>query len=171
MNPKYKDLIKFVFGSVIFFLIGTLQGVIQVLPPVRAWLVSVGTPVSGPGHMIDPLAHAHMNLVGGVVILGMATTYYLIQEISGKTVWSKRLLNHSFWWTAIGLTLFYCSLMTFGIVEGHLMLTNPEAQMAVHRYYSPVISVMATIMGMGFWIFFANVLMTFRMIFKRDGSG
>lgn len=170
MNSKHSDLIKFLFGSVIFFLIGTLQGVIQVLPPVRAWLVSVGTPVSGPGHMIDPLAHAHINLVGGVVILGMATTYYLLREISGKPIWSARLVNHTFWWTAIGLSMFYCTLLFFGIVEGHLLLTNPAAQAEVHRFYSPVVSVVATIMGMGFWIFFANVLMTFKTIYKRDGD-
>lgn len=169
MNPKYRDLAKFLFGSVFFLFIGTLQGVIQVLPPIRAWLVSVGTPHSGPGHMIDPLAHAHMNLVGGMVILGMATTYYLIQEISGKPVWSRRLLNHTFWWTAIGVSLFYCTLIAFGLIEGHLLLTDPPAQVEVHRYYSPVISVVATIMGMGFWIFFLNVLMTYRSIIRDNG--
>jgi hypothetical protein len=30
----------------------------------------------------------------------------------------------------------------------------------VHHYYGPIISVVATVMGMGFWIFFANLFFT-----------
>ena len=55
-----------------------MHGMLQVMPPIRAWLDSIGSPYGGPGHMIDPLAHAHMNLVGGVVMLVMGVTYYLL---------------------------------------------------------------------------------------------
>lgn len=169
MDPKYRDLPKFIYGSAFFLLIGTLQGVIQVLPPVRAWLLAIGTPHSDPGRMIDPLAHAHVNLVGGLVLLGMATTYYLLQEISGRPVWSKRLINHTFWWTAIGVSLFYSTLISFGILEGWALLNAPEAFAGIHRIYTPAISIVATVMGMGFWIFFFNVLMTWRSHSRDDG--
>lgn len=155
-------MIKFLLGAATFLFVGTVQGVIQVLPPVRAWLDSVGSPISGPGHMIDPLAHAHINVVGGLVILGMAFTYYLFPTITGKPVWSQRLVDHSFWWTAIGVSCFYTTLIIFGVIEGNLMLHDPQGLDAVHKYYAPVISVVATVMGMGFWIYFVNVLMTVR---------
>ena len=54
------------------------------MPPVRAWLDSIGSPFGGPGHMIDPLAHAHMNLVGGVVMLVMGVTYYLLPILCNR---------------------------------------------------------------------------------------
>lgn len=158
-DREYHHLTKFLVGAAIFFFIGTVQGVLQVLPPIRAWLDSVGSPVSGPGHMIDPLAHAHINVVGGLVILGMAFTYYLFPK-TGRQIWSRRLVDHSFWWTAIGVSCFYSTLIIFGVIEGNLLLTDPAAVPDVHKYYAVIISVVSTIMGIGFWIYFANVVMT-----------
>lgn len=172
MRPEseHRPLIKFLLGSAIFFFIGTVHGVVQLLPPIRAWLDSIGSPISGPGHMIDPLAHAHMNVVGGLVILGMAMTYYLLATISGKPVWSKRLLNHSFWWTAIGVCCFYSTLVVFGIIEGNQLLENPEGVPAIHHTYGLVISVAATIMGTGFWVFFINVFLTVKKIYSTSSD-
>jgi cytochrome c oxidase cbb3-type subunit 1 len=166
-RQEHRHLIKFLLGSASFFFIGTVHGVVQVLPPVRAWLDAVGSPIAGPGHMIDPLAHAHMNVVGGLVILGMAMTYYLLPTISGRPLHSRRLATHSFWWTAIGVCGFYTTLLVFGIIEGNLMLTDPAAVPAVHHYYAPVISLVSTVMGMGFWIFFANVFLTVKDIYRQ----
>ena len=58
----HRYLVKFLLISALSLLIGAMHGMLQVLPPVRAWLDSIGSPYGGPGHMIDPLAHAHMNL-------------------------------------------------------------------------------------------------------------
>ncbi len=76
-------LVKFLLVSACSLLIGTMHGMLQVMPPIRAWLDSIGSPYGGPGHMIDPLAHAHMNLVGGVVMMIMGVTYYLLPILSG----------------------------------------------------------------------------------------
>ncbi len=163
-----QHLIKFLLASAFFFFVGTVHGVLQVQPPIRAWLDSIGSPYWGPGHMIDPLAHAHVNVVGGVVILCMAVTYYLLPRISGQALYSHRLVQHTFWWTAIGITAFYTTLMVFGFIEGRLFLAEDHAAMeAVHRIYTPFIVAAATVMGIGFWIFFANVFLTTRRIFAR----
>ena len=69
-----KRLLKFLLTSAACLFVGTVHGVLQVIRPVRAWLDSIGSPYGGPGHMIDPLAHAHINVIGGVVILLMACT-------------------------------------------------------------------------------------------------
>ena len=170
MNPAdpQRRLLKFLVASALFFFIGTVHGVIQVIPPVRAWLDSIGSPYGGPGHMIDPLAHAHINVVGGLVMLGMAVTYYLLPVISGKPLWSKRLVDYSFWGVTIGVSAFYVLLIIFGIVEGNLMLQDPNRVSEVHRYYAPVISVPSTVMGIGFWTFFVNVFMTAKGIYKQQ---
>jgi len=169
-NPTISEnryLAKFLITSVLSFFVGTVHGVLQVIPGIRAWLDSIGSPYGGPGHMIDPLAHAHINLVGGVTILGMAITYYLIPKITGKPLYSQRMAEHSFWWTAIGVAIFYTSLMIFGIWEGQLWLTNPEAIPAIHRFYGPVISIAATGLAIGFWVYLANVLLSFKDLYKK----
>ncbi len=160
-------LIKFLLMSVFSFFVGTVHGLLQVIPAVRAWLDSIGSPYGGPGHMIDPLAHAHINLVGGVTILGMAVTYYLLPVITRMPLYSRRLAEHSFWWTAIGVSSFYTALMVFGIIEGRLFLDDPAALPAVHRYYGPVVSVAASILAVGFWIYLANVVLTVRRYFRE----
>ena len=168
VENEHRYLLKFLLGAASFLSVGTIHGVVQVLPPVRSWLDSIGSPISGPGHMIDPLAHAHINVVGGLVLLGMAFTYHLLPIISGRPVRSRRLANHSFWWTAIGLSAFYISLLTFGIIEGNLLLHNPHGIPHVHRFYAPVISIAGTIMGMGFWLFFVNVFLSVRDIYHHN---
>ena len=164
---EYRYLIKFLVASATFFFIGTVHGVLQVLPPIRAYLDSIGSPMSGPGHMIDPLAHAHINVVGGLVMLGMGVTYYLMPVISGIPMRSRRLVDYSFWGVSIGVSAFYILLLIFGIVEGNLLLTDPKVVPEVHRYYAPVISVASSIMGIGFWMYFANVFLTAKDIYKQ----
>ena len=166
-HHKHRYLVKFLIMSVLSFFIGTVHGLLQVIPAVRAWLDSIGSPYGGPGHMIDPLAHAHINLVGGVTILGMAVTYYMLPKITGKPIHSHRMAEHSFWWTTIGVSSFYISLMIFGGIEGHLWLTDPEALPSVHRYYGPVISVAASVLAVGFWVYLVNVLLTLKDIYKQ----
>lgn len=165
-HNEHRHLIKYLIMSVLSFFVGTVHGLLQVIPAIRAWLDSIGSPYGGPGHMIDPLAHAHINLVGGVTVLGMAVTYYLLPIITKRPLHSLKMAEHSFWWTTIGVSSFYTSLMIFGIWEGHLWLTDPEAVPAVHRFYGPVISVAASVLAVGFWVYLANVWLTVKAYYK-----
>lgn len=166
-RPELRYLLKFPLTAAFFLFIGTVHGVLQVLPPIRAWLDSIGSPYGGPGHMIDPLAHAHINIVGGVVMIVIGASYYLIYTISGRQV-SLKLANHSYWWLTIGVCCFYSTLLTFGILEGIQLLNNDSAALrTLHGYYGLFISLASTVMGMGFWTFFANVFITVRRI-ARD---
>lgn len=162
MTPASENrlLVKFFLVSALSLFIGAMHGMLQVFPPIRAWLDSIGSPYGGPGHMIDPLAHAHMNLVGGVVMLAMGVTYYLLPILSGKALYSRRLLQHSFWWMALGVYSFYMTQMVFGSWEGYLMLHDRGAMTAVHRWYGPIVAIAGTCMAVGFMVYFSNVLLT-----------
>ncbi len=163
-TTKYRHLTKFLGASVTCFFIGSIHGVLQMLPPIRAWLDSIGSPYGGPGHMIDPLAHAHINLIGGVMMLAMAVTYYLLPRFTGTEIWSRKLEDISFWLTLLGVTCFYGSLLIFGIWEGQLLLQEGAEHInEVHKIYIPIGALSATIMGIGLWLFLANSAMT---IFK-----
>lgn len=156
----HRYLVKFLLISALSLLIGALHGMLQVLPPIRAWLDSIGSPYGGPGHMIDPLAHAHMNLVGGVVMLLMGVTYYLLPILSGRPIYSLRLVQHSFWLTTLGVYGFYTAQMVFGIWEGNLMFHDPAAFHALHHWYGRLVAGAGTTMAAGFLAYFLNVSLT-----------
>ncbi|WP_297478604.1 cbb3-type cytochrome c oxidase subunit I [Ferrovum sp.] len=155
-----RRLVKFFIVSATSLFIGAMHGMLQVFPPIRAWLDSIGSPYGGPGHMIDPLAHAHMNLVGGVVTLAMGTTYYLLPRLSGKRIYSQRLVQHSFWWLFLGVYGFYATQMVFGIWEGYLMLHDRAAMTHAHHFYGPIVAVAGTCMAVGFMVYFSNIVLT-----------
>lgn len=162
-----RRLLKFLATSAAFLFVGTVHGVLQVIRPVREYLDSIGSPYGGPGHMIDPLAHAHINVIGGVVMIIMAATYYLYPRITSRPLWSYKLVEHTYWWTTIGMIAFYSTLLFYGFWEGELLLADKVNEMEqVHKYYGRTIAIAATIMGMGFWIYFANVFMTFKKVRK-----
>ncbi len=155
-----RRLVKFFIVSATSLFIGAMHGMLQVFPPIRAWLDSIGSPCGGPGRMIDPLAHAHMNLVGGVVTLAMGTTYYLLPRLSGKRIYSQRLVQHSFWWLFLGVYGFYTTQMVFGIWEGYLMLHDRAAMTHAHHFYGPIVAVAGTCMAVGFMVYFSNIVLT-----------
>ena len=163
-------LTKFLLLSVVSFGIGTLHGMLQVMPPIRHWLDTIGSPFGGPGHMIDPLAHAHMNLVGGVVLLAMGVTYYLLPLLSGKAIYSRRMIDLTFWLTAIGSYGFYGTQMGFGISEGLLWNTDREQISAIHHFYGPTVALCGTIMAAGFFTYFVNIALTLRGTRSQPGS-
>jgi heme/copper-type cytochrome/quinol oxidase subunit 1 len=169
MKPQeHRHLVKFLITSSVCFFIGTVHGVLQVIHPIRVWLDSIGSPYGGPGHMIDPLAHAHINVVGGVVIFIMGASYYLIPRMSGVPIYSRKLVEHTYWWTTIGIFGFYSTLMTFGILEGNALLSDgPTSIDEIHKYYGLVISIVSTVMGVGFWVYFANLYLTVKSMRQR----
>ncbi len=162
MTPAHDHslLVKFLLVSALSLFIGALHGMLQVFPPIRAWLDAIGSPYGGPGHMIDPLAHAHMNLVGGIVMLAMGVTYYLLPLFSGKMIYSRALIQHSFWWMAVGVYSFYTTQMVFGSWEGYLMLNDRAAMAGVHHFYGPIVALSGTCMAVGFFVYFSNIVLT-----------
>jgi cbb3-type cytochrome oxidase subunit 1 len=156
----HRHLVKFLAVSALALFIGTVHGMLQVLPPIRAWLDSIGSPFGGPGHMIDPLAHAHMNLVGGVVMMVMGVTYYLLPILLARPIFSLRMVQFSFWLMTVGVFWFYAVQMVFGIWEGILMLSEPSAVQPVHHWYGGLVAIGGTIMAAGFITYFVNVACT-----------
>jgi cytochrome c oxidase cbb3-type subunit 1 len=166
----HRSLVKFLAVSALSLFIGTMHGMLQVMPRIRAWLDSIGSPYGGPGHMIDPLAHAHMNLVGGVVMLVMGVTYYLLPILSSRKIYSVRLVEQSFWLMTLGVYGFYAVQMVFGIWEGYLMFHDTAAMQAVHHWYGRFVAVAGTVMAAGFMAYFANVALTLLSRVPADGA-
>lgn len=159
-------IIKFVIMSVTYLLIGTIQGVIQTLPEFALWIRATGP----AGHMIDPLAHAHINLVGGVTMAIMGLFYYILPRILNRPIYSQTLSNTSFWFSTIGVLAFFSSLVFFGILEGNMILDGMTFQQALDTvgpiHHISIITA-AILMGFGYWLFIVNIFLT---VFKRKGG-
>ena len=152
-------VVRFLVLSVIHLFIGTVQGVIQTFPDVARWLREAGP----AGHLIDPLAHAHINLVGGVTMGMMGLIYYVLPKVTGRGVWSPVLSGASFWLSTVGVLGFFSSLVALGIVEGNMIhggMTYAEALDVVGPVHHVLIVTTAFLMGFGYWAFISNVLLT-----------
>ena len=159
-------VLRFLVLSVIHLFIGTVQGVIQTFPNVAQWLREAGP----AGHLIDPLAHAHINLVGGVTMGMMGLIYYVLPKVIGRGVHSPVLSGASFWLSTVGVLGFFSSLVALGIVEGNMIhdgMTYTEALDVVGPIHHALIITTAFLMGFGYWAFITNVLLT---VVKRRGG-
>ena len=159
-------IVKFILMSVSCLLIGTIQGVLQTLPEFALWIRATGP----AGHMIDPLAHAHLNLVGGVTLAIMGLFYFVLPKIIHRPIYSSTLSHTSFWFSSIGIIGFFSSLVYLGVVEGNMILagmTYQQALSAVGPIHHILIITTAIIMGLGYWLFITNIFLT---IFKRNGG-
>ena len=152
-------VLRFLVLSVVHLFIGTVQGVLQTFPGIAQWLREAGP----AGHLIDPLAHAHINLVGGVTMGMMGLIYYVLPKVLGRDVYSPVLSGASFWLSTVGVLGFFLSLVTLGIAEGSMIhegMTYAEALDVVGPVHHISIVTTAFLMGFGYWAFILNVLLT-----------
>jgi cbb3-type cytochrome oxidase subunit 1 len=163
---RVPPVVKFIVVSVTSLLIGTLLGVLQTFPGFSQWLRAAGA----AGHLIDPLAHAHINLVGGVTMGLMGLFYYVLPRVLERPVYSATLADVSFWLSTIGVGVFFTSLVILGVIEGNMVhngMTYPQALEAVGPMHHIMIVTGAVLMGFGYWSFIANVFLT---VFTRRGA-
>ena len=160
---------KYIFLGATGLFIGTLQGFYQVLP----WSVNFIRDTGAAGEEIDPIAHAHINMVCGMVITLMGMSYYILPRLLGKPVWNLKWARVSFWFTAIGVVGFWLGLITLGILEGNIMLdlmrhannltTDQAYALAVARvgiWHNLIRGGFASIMGVGLWSYIYIIFKT-----------
>lgn len=165
-DPAATPVLAFLVMSVTHLFIGTVQGVLQTLPGVSQWLRAAGQ----AGHLIDPLAHAHINLVGGVTMGMMGLFYYVLPRLLGRAIASPLLSHVSFWFSTLGVAIFFGSLVILGLIEGNMVhrgMTYAQALEAVGPVHHVLIITGAMLMGLGYWTFITNVFLT---VFARRGG-
>ncbi len=162
-----KHILRFFVLSVTNLFIGTILGVMQTFPGIAQWIRE-----SGPaGHLIDPLAHAHINLVGGVTTGMMGLFYYVLPRLIGRPIYSMVLATMSFWFSLLGVAIFFTSLVVLGIIEGNMIhngMTYGQALEAVGPIHHVMIITGAMLMGFGYWTYISNIFLT---IFRKQRGG
>jgi hypothetical protein len=126
---------KFLATGAAGLTVGTVQGVIQVQPANADWLYRAGH----AGEWIDPIAHAHINLVTGLTMLVAGALFYLAPLLGGSAP-SKRAADACFYALLAGSLAFYGSAMYLGFHEGALVIgrglspEDAERATAIHPF-------------------------------------
>src|SRR6266446_217439 len=126
---------KFVATGAAGLTVGTVQGVIQVQPAHADWLYRAGH----AGEWIDPISHAHINLVTGLTMLVAGALFYLAPLLGGRAP-TRRAADVCFYALLAGSLAFYGSAMYLGFHEGSLVVgrglsvEQAERATAIHPF-------------------------------------
>ena len=112
-------LAKFLVTGAAGLTVGTIQGVIQVQPKNADWLYHAGH----AGEWIDPISHAHINLVTGLTMLVAGGLFHLVPMLGGTSP-PRRLVNRCYALLLGGSLAFYATALYLGLREGGLVVRH-----------------------------------------------
>ncbi|MDQ6766023.1 MAG: hypothetical protein M3Z22_07990 [Verrucomicrobiota bacterium] len=162
-------LLKFFVIGALGLLIGTVQGVVQVLPAQARWIHATGE----AGRYIDPIAHAHVNLVTGMLVLVAGIAF----SVSHNPTSARRrsMENLVFWILAPGSLLFYATFMVLGWTAGHMMLnkgiTFEQAVSQLGVYHWAPLMATGTLTLAGSWLLLGTLAHRFLLGPERTEPG
>lgn len=145
-----RRLVKFIWAAAIFFAWSLIMGIIlAAVDPVREF-VHMGWPAS----MISG-AHTHIGLMGWMSLALMAAFYYLVPNLSGKSIVCPKLIEWIFWIFVISHAASQVLIMIAGIAGGNALaagLKVPQVGSIVATYAMPggILCILTAIAGLMF---------------------
>ena len=156
-----RSLPKYFLAAIAALAIGGIHAAIKSLPPVYAWLTEAGH----GGHMVRDLANTHLVIVIGGTVAASGLVWYVLPRIARRPLHSTLLATWSFWLTVAGAAGFYVSNVVLGLVLGQMAhdgIGYEAAKPMLGALRTVPIALSAGIMGVGYWTFTAEILLTVR---------
>jgi hypothetical protein len=150
---------KYFVAGGFFLVLGSLHMVVKNLPWVAEYLSRTGY----AGHLVRDLSSTHVMIVGGGTLLATGLCWLVLPRIVGRPLASEGLAQCAFWFTVLGLFVFYVSLIGNGIAIGRLVEHGWDYQLAkehMGKWYKVPTGIGAGVMGLGYWCFATNVGVT-----------
>jgi hypothetical protein len=154
-----RKLAKYFIAGGGFLVLGSLHMVAKNLPWTAEWLARAGY----AGHLVRDLSNTHVMIVGGGTLIATGLCWYALPRIVGRPLASEALAQGAFWFTALGLLVFYVAFVGNGIAIGRLVADGWEYRAAKARmgdWYRVPVGMGAGVMGIGYWCFAATVFLT-----------
>ncbi len=85
-----KEVVWFIRQSIIYFMLGTLLGLIFLFFPDA---------VSQDGISL----HVHMNLIGWMSMMIFGVGYHILPRFSGKPIYNRKMMTVQFWLASAGM--------------------------------------------------------------------
>src|SRR5919201_706565 len=150
---------KYFVAGGLFLVLGSVHTAVKNLPWLAEYLARTGY----AGHLVRDLSNTHVMIVGGGTLLATGLCWLALPRIVGRPLASEGLAQCAFWFTAIGLAVFYVALIANGIAMGSLMehgWTYPAAKAHMGNWYKAPVGMGAGVMGLVYWCFATNVFVT-----------
>ena len=152
VNPR---LVKFIWAAAIFFAWAMIQGAVITQEPVRLFVEA------GPGGMVS-MAKTHVGLMGWMSLALMATLYYIVPLISGKSIVWPKLIDWVFWIFAVCGAAAGALMTIAGIVGGSAFaagVKGPQLTSIIMPYAMPG-GIMCTICVIAALMFVVQILVS-----------
>ena len=150
---------KYFLAGGFFLVLGSVHTVLKNLPWTAEYLARTGY----AGHLVRDLSNTHVTIVGGGTLLATGLCWLALPRIVKRPLASDGLAQCAFWFTVLGLAVFYVSLIGNGIAMGHLIehgWSYPAAKAHLGDWYKVPTGMGAGVMGLGYWCFATNVAVT-----------
>ncbi len=150
---------KYFVAGGLFLVLGSLHMVVKNLPWTAEWLAGTGY----AGHLVRDLANTHLMIVGGGTLIATGLCWYVLPRIVGRPLASDALAQAAFWFTVLGLAVFYVGFVANGIAIGRLVSHGWDyetAKASLGKWYKVPVGAGAGVMGVGYWCFAAGVALT-----------
>ena len=150
---------KYFLAGGFFLVLGGVHMLLKNLPWAAEYLARTGY----AGHLVRDLSNTHVMIVGGGTLLATGLCWLALPRIVRRPLASEGLAQCAFWFTVVGLAVFYVALIGNGIAMGPLIehgWSYPAAKAHMGNWYKAPIGMGAGVMGLGYWCFAANVCVT-----------
>lgn len=156
-NKPLGYLNKFIVVSAAALFIGTVQGVLQVLPANADWIHNA----SKFGEYIDPISHAHINLVTGMMVALAGFLIFFSSRLKGEPL-EKKEADRIFWILVPGSLFFYLAFLFSGLILGGAVngtggIQAPRLVPILSKNMPLLLSMGGSFMLIGFWIYFSTL--------------
>jgi hypothetical protein len=159
LHAHDRKVAKYFLTAAFFLVLGGLHNAVKNLPWASEYLARTGY----AGHLVRDLSATHVMIVGGGTLLATGLCWFALPRIVGRPLASEGLAQCAFWFTVVGLVVFYVSLIGNGIAMGHLIehgWSYPAAKAHLGKWYKVPTGMGAGVMGLGYWCFATNVVVT-----------
>lgn len=141
-----------VFGFINYILV-SVQGSFQALQSMNVYL-----------HFGQwPVGHAHLSLLGAFGFAAMGAMFWLVPKITGKKIFSEKLMNITWWISFGGFILFFIGMTVAGLVQnaGWFQHMTIAQVLPMLTPYFVLRAIGGGIVVISAYLFAANIIMTF----------
>ena len=145
---------KFLLLATFFYLIGCFQGSTEALRRMQELT-----------HFTDfVISHSHFTVFATFVLAAVGSMYYVWPRVTGRHMWSPRLMRWHLWLTIVGTTIMLLGLATQGLIQGSRLEdgANFVDTVVTMKPWWLVRTLAGTTMDIGFVIMTINFAMTAR---------
>jgi cytochrome c oxidase cbb3-type subunit I/II len=110
-----------------------------------------------------PVMHSHLSLYAAFGVTIMGVMFWVVPRVTGKKLFSKRLMDVTWWVTLLGFTIFMAGMMLAGLEANAAWFTHMTVAQAL-PFLTPYFIVRAIgggIVVVSAFLFAINIIMTF----------